>query len=204
MNRLFRWFQFAGSAFWAVALLSGCALTTDYVSLAYVPQANVNKVPGADAVKLKVEVVDVRQTKDKVSAKKNGFGMEMAPIIAKEDVAQTLKKAVEVELTNRGFCLRDGGVTLVAELSKFYSDFKVGFWSGDAVAEVTMNVQVKKGDGSIAFSRIVTGEGTRPHLQIASGANAKAALDAALKNAVAELMGAADFVNSLLKAAASS
>ena len=51
--------------------------------------------------------------KDKVSAKKNGFGMEMAPIIAKEDVAQTLKKAVEVELTNRGFCLRDGGVTLV-------------------------------------------------------------------------------------------
>ena len=84
-----------GIGFLAVTLLSGCALTKDYVSLSYVPQANVAKIDGADAVTVSLDVKDVRTIQDKVSAKKNGFGMEMAAIIAKEDVARTVKSAIE-------------------------------------------------------------------------------------------------------------
>jgi len=91
-------------------------------------------------------------------------------------------------------------VAVATELSKFYSDFKIGFWSGSAVAEVTMNVQVKKADGSIGFSRLVTGEGVKENLQLASGSNAKVALDAALKDAVGKLFGDTAFVDALLKA----
>lgn len=53
-----------GSAFLAVTLLSGCALTKDYVSLSYVPQTNVAKIDGADAVTVRVDVTDVRTVKD--------------------------------------------------------------------------------------------------------------------------------------------
>ena len=183
-----------GIGFLAVTFLGGCALTKDYVSLSYVPQANVAKIDGADAVTVSLDVKDVRTIQDKVSAKKNGFGMEMAAIIAKEDVARTVKSAIEAELANRGFRLGGGGVSVISELSKFYSDFKVGFWSGDAVAEVTMNVQVKKADGSIGFSKLVTGAGGKENLQLASGSNAKVALDTALKDAVSKLFNDAAFI----------
>jgi len=200
MKTLTRRFLLIGTGFFAVTFFSGCALTKDYVSLSYVPQANVAKIDGADAVTVKVDVTDIRSIKDKVSAKKNGYGAEMGAIIAKEDVADTLKKAIEAELANRGFRLSGGGVAVATELSKFYSDFKIGFWSGSAVAEVTMNVQVKKADGSIGFSRLVTGEGVKENLQLASGSNAKVALDAALKDAVGKLFGDTAFVDALLKA----
>jgi uncharacterized lipoprotein len=201
MKTLSRQLLLIGTGFFAVTFLSGCALTKDYVSLSYVPQANVVKIDGADAVTVKVDVTDIRSIKDKVSAKKNGYGREMAAIIAKEDVAEILKKAVEVELVNRGFRLSGGGIAVAAELSRFYSDFKMGVWSGSAVAEVTMNVQVKKADGSIGFSKLVTGIGSKEHLQLASGANAKDALDAALKDAVGKLFGDTAFVDALLKTA---
>ena len=178
MKTLLRRLLLVGTGFFAASLLSGCALTKDYVSLSYVPQPNEAKIDGADAVTLRVVVSDVRRIKDKVSVKKNGYGMEMAAIIAKEDVADTLKKAIEVELANRGFRLNAGGVTVATELSKFYSDFKMGFFSGSAVAEVTMNVQIKKPDGSIVISKLVTGEGGKEHLQLAVGSNAKVALAA--------------------------
>jgi uncharacterized lipoprotein len=180
--------------------LNGCALTKETVSLSYVPQTDVTKLEGADAVTVSVEVKDVRTMKDKVSVKKNGYGMEMAAIIAKEDVAETLRKAVEAELVNRGFVLATGGISVISELSKFYNDFKVGFWSGTAVAEVTMNVQIRKADGTIGFSKLVTGEGTKENLQLASGSNARDALDAALKDAVTDLFNDTMFINALFEA----
>lgn len=183
----------------AVAFLSGCALTPDHIRLAYVPQANVSKIDGADVVSVRVAVTDSRSIRDKVSAKKNGFGMEMAPIIAQEDVADTLKKAIEAELANRGFRLNDGMVAIATELRKFYSDFKVGFWSGSALAEVTMDIQVKKPDGSLSFSKRVAGKSRKDRLMLASGENAKAALDDALKDAIAKLFADSEFIKALLQ-----
>ncbi|HWP59587.1 MAG TPA: YajG family lipoprotein [Candidatus Acidoferrales bacterium] len=181
-------------------LASGCALTTDYVTLSYAPQTGINKIVGAEAIKVDVEVLDVRAIRDKVSAKKNGYGMEMAPIIAKEDVATTIATAIESELANRGFIPGAGSVRLLAELQKFYNDFKTGFWSGTAAAELIMNVQIKKSDGTIVYSRLVAGEGNIPGIQLASGENARNALDAALKDAVAKLFDDGAFIQALFKA----
>ncbi len=184
-----------------VACLSGCALSKSYIDIGYVPQQNVVRAAGAESVVVGVAVSDVRAVKDKVSAKKNGFGMEMAAIIPKEDVAGVVKSAIEMELTNRGFQLGQGGVSTAVELSKFYSDFKVGFWSGDAVGEVTMSVQVRRSDGTIVYSKLVTGQGAKDNLQLASGKNAKVALDGALRDAIAKLFSDAAFVQALLQAA---
>ena len=182
-----------------MVMLNGCALTKGHVAMSYVPQADVGKIQGAEAVAVKVEVADERTIKDKVSAKKNGYGMEMAPILAANDVAEVLKGAIETELKQRGFAVGDGSVGVVAELSKFYCDFKTGFWSGNAVAEVTMNVQVKNPDGSIAFSKLVAGEGCKNHIELYSEGNARTALNAALHDAVFKLFEDPAFVDSLLQ-----
>ncbi len=179
-------------------LASGCALTKDHVVLSYDPQTNVQRMERADAVKVKVEISDVRTIKDKVSSKKNSYGMEMAPIIAQNDVVDLLKKAIEAELKNRGFELADGSVQVLAELNKCYNDFKTGFWSGRAVAEVVMNIQVKKPDKSILYSKLITGEYTHT-VQLASGKNAKIALDGALKDAMSKLFADPAFIDSCFK-----
>lgn len=74
----------------AVISLSGCALTIDRIDLQYKQQQQgVSQTPGANNVSVNVQVADQRQEKSKVSSKKNGFGMEMAPILATEDVTVT-------------------------------------------------------------------------------------------------------------------
>src|SRR5437763_5405171 len=90
-------------------------------------------------------------------------------------------------LRNRGFEVGKGSVSVKAELQKFYNDFKTGFFSGDAVAEVVINVQVQKSDGSVRFVKVVSGEGKEPNIQLSSGTNAKAALERALSDAISKL-----------------
>ncbi len=198
--KLFRCLKMAGILFAMAFIASGCALTKDYVVLSYDAQTNVEKIKGADAVKVRVEFSDARKVKDKVSCKKNSYGMEMAPIIAQNDAAETVKNAIETELKNRGFNLTEGSVSVSAELNKYYNDFKTGFWSGRAVAELVMNVQVKKPDSSIIFSKMIAGESTISNLQLASGKNAKIALNGALKDAISKLFDDPSFIDSIFRA----
>jgi uncharacterized lipoprotein YajG len=188
-------------SFLALSLLTGCALTTAQIPLSYIPQGNVSTLSGAENITVTVVVDDQRDKKDSVGAKKNGFGMDMAPIVATNDVATLLKDAIQTELANRGFNLGTSNtVSVVAELNKFYNDFKVGFWAGDAVAEVTMNILIKNQNGEIIYSKIVSGHGTEPNIQIAGGENARLALNAALKDALGKMFNDTDFIATLLEA----
>jgi uncharacterized lipoprotein YajG len=184
----------------AVALGSGCAVTKDYVNLGYLPQQGVAKVDGADKVTVAVTLTDARSTKDKVSCKKNGYGMEMASIISKDDVAALVSGAIADELRNRGFKVNGGRVIVGIELTKFYADFKIGFWSGTAAGEAACNVQVKKPDGNINYAKGVTGLYDNKGCQLASGKNAKIALEGALKDVVAKLMQDESFIKAILQA----
>lgn len=181
-------------------LASGCALTKECVNLGYIPEAGVSKVDGADLVEVSVNLTDVRTTKDKVSCKKNGYGMEMAAIISNNDVVTLVANAIEDELRNRGFEVTEGSVHVGIELNKFYNDFKIGFWSGSAASEVVMNVQVKKSDGNINYAKSITGLYTKKGIQLCSGKNAKMALEEALKDAISKLMNDSSFIAALLKA----
>lgn len=199
MKKIIHTVQLAGSLL-ALSLLTGCALTTATIPLSYVPQGNVSKLSGAENVIVTVMVHDQRDRKDSVGAKKNGYGMDMAPIVATNDVAILLKDAIETELTSRGFDLgTSNAVSVVAELNKFYNDFKVGFWAGDAVAEVTMNVLIKNQNGGIIFSKMVSGQGKEPNIQLAGGENARLALNAALKEALEKMFNDQNFIDILLK-----
>ncbi|KJR42326.1 lipoprotein [Candidatus Magnetoovum chiemensis] len=122
--------------------------------------------------------------------------MEMAPIVAENDIVKTLKEAIEAELLSRGF--KAGSMVKVyAELQKFYNDFRTGFFSGSALAEVTMNVQIKKKDNTIIYSKLISAEGANPEIMLSSGENAKIALDKALKNVVAKLFEDKSFIEAV-------
>jgi uncharacterized lipoprotein YajG len=180
---------------------SGCALTTDSVSLEYAsPFQNVAPVSGADKVNVSVKVTDVRAQKDRVSCKKNGYGMEMAAIVSKTDVPAVVSNAITTELRKRG-CQVNGGSTQVGvELTKFYNDFKIGFWSGSAVSDVSLNVQVKKPDGNINYAKSIAGTCTKRGVMLCSGANAKLSLEEALGDAISKLMNDEAFTTALSQA----
>jgi uncharacterized lipoprotein len=178
--------------------LTGCALTKDYVDLTYAPEGGVSHIKGAESIGVSVVVNDARAVKDKVSCKKNGYGMEMAPIISNGDVSSLVRDAIKTELRNRGFMVDSSGTAVVIELTKFYNDFKNGFWSGTADSEVDFTAQVKGPGGSISYSKTFSGTYSFG-VQLASGDNARESLDEALKNAVKQLMTDQEFISALLK-----
>lgn len=189
----------------AIASLSGCALTTEQISLNYTPQPNVAKIAGAGNVSVNVQVTDQRPDKSKVSSKKNGFGAEMAPITASEDVAVTVRKAIEQELQSRGFQLGSDMalVKIAADLTRFYNDHKMGFFAGDAVADLNMTVVVKSNNGQQLYSKQIIAQGIERNTQLATGNNAKLALDRALENGMKMLFDDQAFLTALMSASGS-
>lgn len=189
----------------ALASLSGCALTTEQIQLNYTQQAGVAKIAGADAVSVNVQVTDQRLDKSKVSSKKNGYGMEMAPITAAEDVAVTIRKAIEKELQARGFQMGSEAalVTIAADVTRFYNDHKTGFFSGDAVADLNMSVAVKSKSGEQLFTKQIVAQGKEANTQLASGNNARIALERALENGMKTLFEDKAFLAALLAASGS-
>lgn len=180
-------------------LFTGCALTTDTIQVHY-RGMKATRLAEAEGIRVKVVVADARKDKTRVSVKKNGYGMEMAPIIA-SGVEVTLTQAIESELTGRGFSVGEGNILLTVELSKFFNDFKVGLFSGDAVAELAMTVQVKKPDGTIALVKNVVGEGTNSGIMVSGGDEAKVALEQALRDGIAKLFADREFIDTLTRQA---
>lgn len=190
----------AMTASFVVLSFTGCALTTDRIELQYQQQQGVTQLPGANNVSVAVKISDLRQDKSKVSHKKNGYGMEMAPILATEDVTVTVQSAIEQELRARGFQLDADAarIQIAAGLARFYSDHKMGFFAGDAIADLNMSVTVKSQNGDPLYSRQIVAQGIEPNIQLASGENARLALNRALENGMKVLFEDQAFLAALM------
>lgn len=187
--------------FIAVALLSGCAFSTDRIDLSYSPDVGVAPPKEADNVVIGLNVYDDRQDKsNKVSSKKNGFGIETAPILANEDINVTFRKAIDLELRARGFKIHDQAIVFVdVNLIKFWNDFKLGVFAGDSIAELNMSITVKDKAGKIYYSKVIIAQGIEPNIQLMTGDNAKLALDRALENGIRQLFADKVFFQRLLE-----
>lgn len=181
--------------------LSACALTVDEVDLAYKPQTQPVAIGGADNVKVKVTAQDARASnRDRISVKKNGYGMEMAAIVAKQDVPKLVADAIEQDLKARGFRIENGQVFVLVDVNKFYNDFKTGFFAGQAAGEVMLNVQVMNAAGKLFYSRSYPGEHVVNDVMLMGGNNAKTAVEGALGNALAQMMGDQYFIQAVIDA----
>jgi len=186
----------------AIIILSGCALTTDRIDLSYSPQLGVTSIAGASDVAIDLSLYDDRQGKgDKVSSKKNGFGIEMAPILVNEDPLLTFRRAIETELQARGFKVgKKSDVSVDANLIMFWNDFKLGVFAGDSIAQLNMSIAVKDKGGKVYYSRIITSQGKEQNIQIMSGDNAKLALDRAFEEGMKQLFTDPVFFEKLIMA----
>lgn len=184
----------------AIACLTGCAFTTEQIQLNYNQQPGVTKIAGASNVSVNAQVTDQRPDKSKVSSKKNGYGMELAAITATEDVAITIRKVIEQELRARGFQLGSdtAHVKITTDLTRFYNDHKMGFFSGDAVADLNMSVTVKAENGNQLYSKQIVAQGIEPNTQLATGNNARIALGRALENGMKILFEDKAFLSALV------
>ena len=184
-----------------IALISaGCALTEDKIDIPYQGRANITVVQDADKINVEVKNEDKRTVfKDRVGAKKNGYGMEMAKIVPSNDVAKTFSDAVLFELENLGFKNGAGGKIVKVELIRFYNDFKMGFFAGDAVADGLVNIIVTNGKDEVIFSKSYEGGGVYPNIQLALGENAREALIKAMTDIVGKVAQDKDLHTALLK-----
>lgn len=179
-----------------LVLTAGCGLATERIRIAYHPEHAIARVAGADTVRVRVEVSDLRSNKAELSKKGDEYAF-LAPILAENDIAETLKEAIRSELEQRGFGMDGPDVLVLVELSKFYNRFL----GGKAEAELSMHVQVRKPGADLLFSTIVRGEGIQSGVALRTGANAQGALEAALRDAVYKLMTDVRFTDALTAAA---
>jgi uncharacterized lipoprotein YajG len=184
--------------FIAMLIFSGCGLKNDIITINYTPYPSAQMVNGADAVGVRVSGADKRKIKENVGKKGDEYSA-LGAIIAQNDIADTVAKALESELERRGFKLAKGAVEVYLEIIKFYNVFK-GF-NEKAIAELIMNVQVKDANGGIVYTDTVIGEGIKSGIMMRTGDNAKVALEAALKHAVSQLVTDKKFISALFKAA---
>ena len=75
-------------------------------------------------------------------------------------------------MSSLGFKIGDGGDRVKVSLETFYNDFKIGFFSGDAVAQVAFTLVAYRPDGRIAYSRTYQGVGMEKDILLATGDNA--------------------------------
>jgi uncharacterized lipoprotein len=165
-------------------LLPACALQPDHIEVRHQPQVMPAAMPGAELIALSVVTQDNRQIRDRVGNKVNGYGMEMAPIIATNDVVAELRQAIVRELEARGFRTNGTDGRVEIEVLRFLNRFLVGFWTGTAQGELTANVRVLSPGGQILFTKNYTVEAQNPGIMLASGENAQIALEEGLRRLV--------------------
>jgi uncharacterized lipoprotein YajG len=172
----------------ASLLVAGCALSEDAIQVRYSPPDAGAVARPSNGVAVTVVGKDGRGSRrDRVSTKKNGYGMEMAKITAANDLATEVANAVQSELQKLGFSVGPGGARISVELDTFYNDFKMGLFSGDAVAELKFTLIAYAVDGSILYTKSYQATGTNPNIMLMEGSQAKVALDAALREAVQQV-----------------
>ena len=74
-----------------------------------------------------------------------------------------------------------GIVQIAADLARFYDDHKLGFFAGDAVADLNMSVTVESKLGDLLYARRVIAQWLGPDTQLMSGENARLALSRVLE-----------------------
>jgi len=120
----------------ALFVLSGCALTTYEAEIALDPSA-LGKSPLStiEPLKVKIMVTDHRpaEERDKIGQKKNGVGMELAPVVCKGEATQILADALGAEFSQNGHQVVEANsaaaqLLVQVDLNRFYSDMKMGMW----------------------------------------------------------------------------
>jgi uncharacterized lipoprotein YajG len=169
-------------------LLSACAVIPGKVAIDYVPDGPVTPVAGAKAVLLTVSASDQRmQHADRISTKKNFYGMDMARIVADNDVVDLVRRSVERGLRAQGFAIGPGRLVVSVELQTFYNDFRRRLDSWTEIGEVTFALKVTNAGGTVLYSGSYEGTAIDSFF-VSSASNAQDSLQKALTMAIRKML----------------
>lgn len=187
------------------AISGGCA---DTISLGYQEQIFPPHVPGGERTTVKVIVHDFRQS-DRVGTKKGFlFGLfaavDMGPIVTANDVREFVEDSLQAELRRRGFHSSGAPNVIVAvALRKYLNEFQTTVASGDAQADVVIDLRVYKGSleqGPPVYRSRYQGRETLENVGSLGGESAKRALDAAFANMMRTVLSDRQLMRALLQA----
>ena len=163
--------------------------------------SEVKKITDAENTEVHVVVSDNRKNKDRVGRKINVYGMPMALIVCENPVDELVKEALLKELVNRGFVssLNNPQVLVNVELNKISNKYSVGFVAGEGLAETNLTIKIQNSEGTTKYHKTFIGEGKKHNVQLASGKNAKIALERSLQHAIAQIVEDPEFISALLE-----
>ena len=87
----------------------------------------------------------------------------------------------------QGFAIGPNGPSVTVELQNFYNNFRIGLATGFAVADVALAVKVRNAGGALVYSQTYDASISN-EVFLASGENAKAALEKALTVATRKIV----------------
>lgn len=155
-----------------VSLLSGCAFGTREVSLTYPPSVSENGIKEAQASaqseKNDIKVIiakleDKRTVTHRIGNVRNGFGMDTADVVAKNDVRNWVDNALEWELKNAGYSVvrsessgdnAESAVMVSGEINQIYCDV---YFTYDGKATVILKAMK---NGEAVVNETYTGSGS--------------------------------------------
>ncbi len=181
------------------AMLGGCALSEDVADVKYLP---TKAALVANAQPVGLTVVDARTSdRNRISAKMNGFGMEMAAIRSTREVPDIVRDALKAEFEERGFHIEAGGRAVTVSIDRFYNQFGVGAFSGSADGDVSLTVTVADAGGAKLYTQSYAGT-SKSSILMANGSNAAEAVAAALNDAIGKMFADPGFIAVITGAAA--
>jgi len=93
------------------------------------------------------EFADKRPERDKIGYKRNGFGMKTADIVTTTPVPEIVREAFVAELKKNGHIINAGNRSIIfnGEITTFWFDLQVNFWTIDFMGTVRVNFNVIDG-----------------------------------------------------------
>ena len=191
----------------SLAVSAGCLGTVEYpqISLSYRAQGPVERVPGAEAIKVNVVAKDMRPNKDWVCARSMpAIGIERQAVGRMESVtppAGLVSRAIKAELSHRGFEMDYKGIPVVANVDTFvcYCAGRLSTIDAEVGVDLFVYRAGRPPIGQEFFYRHVKGEySDQDPLRTWDKENAKIALEAALEDAMKQLFSDRRFINALL------
>lgn len=171
--------------------ITGCAFGTRNAELSYPPKTADGAslissahakagVPG-ESREVVVQVTDQRVSRERIGNVRNGFGMDTANVVTKDDIRLWVESALTSELANAGYTIvADGGpatsddaIALYTEILEVYCDVYMTY-DADISMSVTLTAKDQQpfqrsyeGDGSVGVNWGATGKSYAESLSLA-------------------------------------
>ena len=179
--------------------LTGCAFVPDTVHPQYIPQANVQKIPGADKVAVDVVVKNEKKRHDQVSVNVSPIGIHWAGVYM--HVTKDFKNAIDSALAERGFDIgQSNGKNVTVTINHFYYVPHPGFFAGSQTGQAKFYVSVKSENGAILYGKhIIINYHKNGIIKILPGEDRHYASEAILNESVRNIVNNKSFLIALMQ-----